>query len=169
MLDGVVTCMDANAPQFIDVFSGAGGLSLGLMKAGWRGLFAIEKSPMAFQTLKIMQFVAEHLTSEEAAKLLGVNKLTIQKWGRIGRLVDACVSGPNVNDCHAYLFNKERLIQWRNERPTFGEAIQLLGVSAATLHRWVIEDKIEPLEDMGGKQRWFSKQAIQELGMNLVR
>jgi DNA (cytosine-5)-methyltransferase 1 len=44
--------MDTNAPKFIDVFSGAGGLSLGLMKAGWRGLFAVEKSPMAFQTLK---------------------------------------------------------------------------------------------------------------------
>jgi len=44
--------MDTNVPKFIDVFAGAGGLSLGLMKAGWRGLFAIEKSPMAFETLK---------------------------------------------------------------------------------------------------------------------
>lgn len=38
--------------EFIDVFAGCGGLSLGLMQAGWRGLFAIEKSPMAFNTLK---------------------------------------------------------------------------------------------------------------------
>jgi DNA (cytosine-5)-methyltransferase 1 len=37
---------------FIDVFAGCGGLSLGLMQSGWRGLFAIEKSPMAFETLK---------------------------------------------------------------------------------------------------------------------
>ena len=37
---------------YIDVFSGCGGLSLGLFKAGWKGLFAIEKSPMAFETLK---------------------------------------------------------------------------------------------------------------------
>ena len=44
--------MDTNVPKFIDVFAGAGGLSLGLMKAGGRGLFAIEKSPMAFETLK---------------------------------------------------------------------------------------------------------------------
>ena len=27
----------------IDLFAGAGGLSLGLYQAGWRGLFAIEK------------------------------------------------------------------------------------------------------------------------------
>lgn len=52
MLDGATTCMNTTAPRFIDVFAGAGGLSLGLMMAGWRGLFAVEKSPMAFQTLK---------------------------------------------------------------------------------------------------------------------
>lgn len=38
--------------QFIDLFSGCGGLSLGLKNAGWRGLFAIEKTPDAFKTLK---------------------------------------------------------------------------------------------------------------------
>ena len=37
---------------FIDLFSGCGGLSLGLMQAGWRGLFAIEKTSGAFNTLK---------------------------------------------------------------------------------------------------------------------
>ncbi len=37
---------------FIDLFAGCGGLSLGLKKAGWRGVFAIEKSPDAFETLK---------------------------------------------------------------------------------------------------------------------
>ena len=37
---------------YIDLFAGCGGLSLGLYNAGWKGLFAIEKSPDAFQTLK---------------------------------------------------------------------------------------------------------------------
>ncbi|RYE44751.1 MAG: DNA cytosine methyltransferase [Sphingobacteriales bacterium] len=37
---------------YIDLFAGCGGLSLGLHNAGWRGLFAIEKSPDAFRTLK---------------------------------------------------------------------------------------------------------------------
>jgi DNA (cytosine-5)-methyltransferase 1 len=37
---------------YIDLFAGCGGLSLGLHNAGWKGLFAIEKSPFAFQTLK---------------------------------------------------------------------------------------------------------------------
>lgn len=37
---------------YIDIFAGCGGLSLGLMNAGWKGLFAIEKNADAFKTLK---------------------------------------------------------------------------------------------------------------------
>lgn len=36
---------------FIDVFAGCGGLSYGLMAAGWKGLFAIEKDENAFASL----------------------------------------------------------------------------------------------------------------------
>jgi DNA (cytosine-5)-methyltransferase 1 len=37
---------------YIDLFAGCGGLSLGLHQAGWKGLFAIEKSTDAFKTLE---------------------------------------------------------------------------------------------------------------------
>ena len=37
---------------FIDAFAGCGGLSLGLMQAGCKGLFAIEHDKFAFETLK---------------------------------------------------------------------------------------------------------------------
>lgn len=40
-----------NKLNYIDLFAGCGGLSLGLHNAGWKGLFAIEKSPDAFKTL----------------------------------------------------------------------------------------------------------------------
>jgi len=43
---------DGAARTYIDVFAGCGGLSLGLHRAGWQGLFAIEKDPMAFETLE---------------------------------------------------------------------------------------------------------------------
>lgn len=41
----------AKGPTFVDVFAGCGGLSLGLMEAGWQGLFAVEKDANAFRTL----------------------------------------------------------------------------------------------------------------------
>ena len=39
-------------PSFIDLFAGCGGLSLGLLKAGWSGVLAIEKDPLAFKTIE---------------------------------------------------------------------------------------------------------------------
>ena len=44
--------MAKDAPTYIDLFAGAGGLSLGLFNSGWLGLFAVEKSKMAFDTLE---------------------------------------------------------------------------------------------------------------------
>ena len=38
--------------KYIDLFAGCGGLSLGLYNSGWKGLFAVEKSPFAFKTLE---------------------------------------------------------------------------------------------------------------------
>lgn len=48
---------DQNIPKrdnltFADVFAGCGGISLGLISAGWQGRFAIEKNANAFETLK---------------------------------------------------------------------------------------------------------------------
>jgi DNA (cytosine-5)-methyltransferase 1 len=37
---------------YIDLFSGCGGFSLGLGNAGWKGIFAVEKDPMAFETFR---------------------------------------------------------------------------------------------------------------------
>ena len=38
--------------NYIDIFAGCGGLSTGLLSAGWTGLFAVEKNADAFSTLK---------------------------------------------------------------------------------------------------------------------
>lgn len=42
----------SSSPTFIDLFSGCGGLSLGLSQAGWQGLFAIERATDAFETFR---------------------------------------------------------------------------------------------------------------------
>ena len=45
---------------YIDLFAGAGGLSLGLFNAGLRGLFAIEKNADAFETLRYNLIDSKH-------------------------------------------------------------------------------------------------------------
>jgi len=45
--------------RFIDLFAGCGGLSLGLIKAGLEGTFAVEKNTDAFLTLKHNLFNVE--------------------------------------------------------------------------------------------------------------
>jgi DNA (cytosine-5)-methyltransferase 1 len=42
----------ADKKNYIDLFAGCGGLSLGLHNSGWQGVFAVEKSEDAFKTLK---------------------------------------------------------------------------------------------------------------------
>jgi len=42
----------AGSPTFVDAFAGCGGLSLGLKRAGWECLVAIEKDPLAFETYR---------------------------------------------------------------------------------------------------------------------
>ncbi|MDU0354274.1 DNA cytosine methyltransferase [Paraglaciecola aquimarina] len=41
-----------NPGKYIDLFSGCGGFSLGLGNAGWKGVFAVEKDSMAFETFR---------------------------------------------------------------------------------------------------------------------
>ena len=45
-------CIPQSKPTFVDLFAGCGGLSLGLLKAGWSGVLAIEKDPLAFKTIE---------------------------------------------------------------------------------------------------------------------
>jgi len=49
-----------NRYTVIDLFAGCGGLSLGLYQSGWKGLFAIEKNPCAFETLKYNLIDGKH-------------------------------------------------------------------------------------------------------------
>lgn len=48
------------AGTYIDLFSGCGGLSLGLGNAGWQGVFAVEKDSMAFETFKFNMIDGQH-------------------------------------------------------------------------------------------------------------
>ena len=62
-----------NGLTFIDAFAGCGGLSLGLLKAGWNGLFAIEKDGFAWpEWLEQRPWSIESLVDAHRDELAGL-------------------------------------------------------------------------------------------------
>ena len=106
-------------------------------------------------------FAARYITSKEAAILLACSELTVQSWAR-ARLIPAA-SGPEIDGCHSYRFEKAKVLQWRAERMSYQEASQWLGRSKATLHRWIQQGKLLPLPDSRGKSHWFARSAVMQL------
>lgn len=109
----------------------------------------------------IEAFLAHYIDSDAAAVILGCTRITVQQWVRSGRLT--AITGPEIDGSHVYRFEKVALIQWRHERVTFGEAVQIIGKSRATLHRWVEQGNLQPLDGIGGKHRWFWRADVEQL------
>lgn len=119
---------------------------------------AIHAGVQYFDKDEVERFITECISSGEAARLLQVSVLSVYNWVGRGRL--EAVSGPGIDDSQVYQFNKADLLRWYYGKVTFKVAAQILGVSPSTLHNWVEEERILPLEDIGGKQCWFSRQAV---------
>lgn len=84
----------------IDIFAGCGGLSLGLYQAGWKGLFAIEKNPCAFETLqfnlikKKRHFDWPSWLPKEPLDIIEVNKKYYKELISFRGKVDLVAGGP---------------------------------------------------------------------------
>lgn len=84
----------------IDLFAGAGGLSFGLYQAGWHGVFAIEKNPCAFETLrynlidKIQHFDWPEWLPKESLDILEVNKKYKKHLRQLRGTIDLVAGGP---------------------------------------------------------------------------
>jgi predicted site-specific integrase-resolvase len=118
-------------------------------------------SKQRYQEDDITEYLERYIRTDAAAIILGVERNTVYSWAQMKRI--PAVAGPGINNCHFYIFDKVEISQWRQMHLTFGEAIEILGVSKATLDRWVHCGRLVPLDDMGGKQRWFSREAIVRL------
>ncbi|MEG6512522.1 DNA cytosine methyltransferase [Desulforamulus ruminis] len=104
--------MELNKPTYIDLFAGCGGISLGLMNAGWKGLFAIEKSDMAFETLK-HNLIEGHKIHYDWPEWLekethDICKFRVKFWRHLKKLsgkIDLIAGGP---PCQGYSFAGKR-------------------------------------------------------------
>jgi DNA (cytosine-5)-methyltransferase 1 len=106
-------------PKVIDLFSGCGGLSLGLMRSGWKGLFAIEKDAFAFETLQHNLIDRKNhflwpdwlpVGPHDIDEVLSHYKANIRK---LGPSVDLIVGGP---PCQGFSVNGKRNQRDRRNR-----------------------------------------------------
>lgn len=92
--------MAKNNYTVIDLFAGCGGLSLGLYQAGWHGIFAIEKNPCAFETLKYNlidnknHFDWPKWLPKEPLDILEVNKKYKKELKQLRGTIDLVAGGP---------------------------------------------------------------------------
>ena len=92
--------MVSNEFNYIDLFAGCGGISLGLHNSGWKGIFAIEKDPMAFETLKYnlieqkKHFDWPEWLPQKEFDILGFIKKYKKELKKLNGKVDLIVGGP---------------------------------------------------------------------------
>jgi excisionase family DNA binding protein len=116
------------------------------------------KTHWQYRRQEVQTFIECYITVREASALLGCTRLTLQGWARAGTL--PAVSGPRVDGVHSYRFDKAVITEWRKHRLTSHEVAEWLGTSKPTLHRWVNQGKLIPLDKGKGKHRWFAKEEI---------
>jgi DNA (cytosine-5)-methyltransferase 1 len=99
--------------RFVDLFAGCGGFSLGLMQAGWQGLFAVERDKHAFATLS-HNFLGTHTgrtfdwpawLPREPIEIAHLNRRYWRKLRALQGSVDLLVGGP---PCQGYSFAGRR-------------------------------------------------------------
>ncbi len=87
---------------FIDAFAGCGGLSLGLMQAGWTGCFAIERDKFAFATLKANllakgsrhKYIWPRWFPREPIGIVELLNNYREQLGEVSGCIDVLVGGP---------------------------------------------------------------------------
>lgn len=96
----------------------------------------------------VEEFRRDHLFGPEAANILVVGELVVQKWARSGRLHP--VSGPCVDGLHRYLFRRQDVERLRPEhRMTAPEMARQLGVSRRQIYTWIEKGRISPVSGPG--------------------
>jgi len=99
-----------------------------------------------FNREQVFRFYDVYVFSEEAAIMLGVGVLTVQKWVRNGRL--RAVSGPQIDGNHNYLFRREEVKQIRSYL-TASAVAEALGVTRTTLVARIQKGELRPVSGPG--------------------
>ncbi len=133
------------------------------LKAGLIFPVAVVGHIKYFDRRSIEQFRSRYVLSEEAANLLGIKVSCLYQWISYGWLDGTFFGSRFTQDHHSYyLFDRDCLLQWRNERVASSEAAELLGIKREALLYLVRKGKLTPLSGASTRPYWFLRQDILE-------
>lgn len=97
-----------------------------------------------FDQAEAEQFITTHIFSDEAARILGIGVIAVQKWTRQGRL--HAIAGNDDDACHRYLFRREEVERLKPEsRLTLPQLARQMGISRSQLWVNVKRGQITPI------------------------
>ena len=156
-----------NKPTFIDLFAGCGGLSLGLMEAGWQGLFAIEHCDDAFDTFRY-NFIegnsdSPHLSSLSWPEWLPRERVEISEFiksyrndlEKISGQVTLLVGGP---PCQGFSFAGKRVAEDPRNK-LFRDYIHLVDILKPKL---VLIENVEGINVPHDRQKWLDNGRVEQ-------
>jgi hypothetical protein len=93
-------------------------------------------------------FIQNHIFTKDAASILGVGLLTVQKWAKRGRL--SPIAGPSVDGGHRYLFRRDEIERLNSgSRLSAPQMARQLGLSRSQTQSWIKSGKIHPVSGPG--------------------
>lgn len=110
----------------------------------------------------IEKLKSDLVLTHEASEILGVSESAVCSLMRQGRLT--ALRGPAVDGYGMYVFSRQGLVGWRQNRLTLHEALCQIQVSYKELVSWVRQGKLLPLEDKVLMPWYFSRQHISSFG-----
>lgn len=114
-----------------------------------------------FDSRVIEQFRVRYVRSDEAANILGIKVSCLLQWIKRGWLKETFIGDAFTKAHHSYyLFDREALVRWRNERLPSADAAQLMGINQEALRYLVRRGKLNPLPGMGTCPYWFKREDL---------
>ncbi|MEO8392008.1 MAG: helix-turn-helix domain-containing protein [Chloroflexota bacterium] len=104
-----------------------------------------------FDVDQVEKFAANFIFTVQAARLLHLSRLTVQRWALNGRLHP--ISGPHLDGGPDYLFRRSEIKAWQQGAYLTAPALaRYLQVSHSQLLQWVKAGKIRPISGPGVDQ-----------------
>jgi len=115
-----------------------------------------------FNRQEIEKLKSDLMLTTEAFETLGISRWALYSLVQQGRL--NALRGPAVDGYRPYVFSRESLLEWRQNRLTLHEAQHQLEISNTELVSWVKQGKLLPIEDKTLHPWYFSRQHISSIG-----